>query len=49
MELRAAFPALARRLPGLEVASERLHYREMSIVYGIESLPVRLQPQGALR
>jgi cytochrome P450 len=49
MELRAAFPALARRLPGLEVATERLHYREMSIVYGVESLPVRLQPQGALR
>jgi cytochrome P450 len=48
MELRAAFPALARRLPDLQVASDRLAYRGNSIVYGLESLPVRLQPADAL-
>lgn len=48
MELRAAFPALARRLPDLEVATDRLDYRGNSIVYGLESLPVRLQPAIAL-
>ena len=49
MELRAAFPALARRFPDLTLATDRLDYREMSIVYGVESLPVRLQPEPALR
>ena len=48
MELRAAFPALARRLPDLQVASNRLAYRGNSIVYGLDSLPVRLQPADAL-
>ena len=48
MELRAAFPALARRLPALTVATDRLDYRASSIVYGLESLPVRLQPTPAL-
>jgi cytochrome P450 len=42
MELRAAFAALSRRFPDLAVASEELDYREMSLVYGVESLPVRL-------
>jgi cytochrome P450 len=41
MELRAAFPALARRFPDLALATDELTYREKSIVYGIESLPVR--------
>jgi cytochrome P450 len=41
MELRAAFPALARRFPDLALAADRLTYREKSIVYGVESLPVR--------
>jgi cytochrome P450 len=45
MELRTAFPALARRFPGLTVATDHLDYREMSIVYGLESLPVRLRPE----
>jgi cytochrome P450 len=49
MELRAAFPALARRFPDLAVDTERLAYREMSIVYGLESLPVRLEAAAALR
>jgi cytochrome P450 len=44
MELRAAFPALARRFPDLAVARERLDYRQLSIVFGVESLPVRLTP-----
>jgi cytochrome P450 len=44
MELRAAFPALARRFPELSVARERLDYRQLSIVFGVESLPVRLSP-----
>jgi len=44
MELRTAFPAVARRFPGLTVAAEGLDYRQMSIVYGLESLPVRLEP-----
>jgi cytochrome P450 len=45
MELRAAFPALARRFPDLELAVDpsELQYHEKSIVYGIEALPVRLR------
>lgn len=45
MELRTAFPALARRFPDLELAvdSAELEYHAKSIVYGIESLPVRLR------
>ncbi len=41
MELRSAFPAIARRFPDLAVAADRLEYREKSIVYGLETLPVR--------
>jgi cytochrome P450 len=44
MELRAAFPALARRFPDMAAATDRLDYREMSIVFGLESLPVRPHP-----
>jgi cytochrome P450 len=49
LELRAAFPALARRFPDLAVATDELDYRERSIVYGVESLPVRLRTGAALR
>jgi cytochrome P450 len=44
MELRAAYPALARRFPDLSLvtAAEDLHYHAKSIVYGVESVPVRL-------
>jgi cytochrome P450 len=44
MELRAAFPALARRFPDLQLAVDPadLEYHAKSIVYGIEALPVRL-------
>ena len=48
MELRTAFPAIARRFPGLAVAADRLDYREMSIVYGLERLPVRLEREASL-
>ncbi|NUR09657.1 MAG: cytochrome P450 [Nocardioidaceae bacterium] len=43
MELRTAFPALARRFPDLSLATDRLDYRQLSIVYGVESVPVRLR------
>jgi cytochrome P450 len=45
MELRTAFPALARRFPdlSLEVPVERLASRAQSIVFGLDALPVRLR------
>jgi cytochrome P450 len=49
MELRAAFPALARRFPELAVAVDERDYREMSIVYGLQALPVRLRREPALQ
>ena len=44
LELRAAYPALARRFPDLTLAvpAEELPYHAKSIVYGVESVPVRL-------
>ncbi len=44
MELRAAYPALVRRFPKLRLAipPEELAFRKLSIVYGVESLPVLL-------
>ncbi|MFC4784481.1 cytochrome P450 [Nocardioides sp. MAHUQ-72] len=44
MELRTAFPALARRFPDLALAvpPDRFDLRQLSIVFGIGSLPVRL-------
>jgi cytochrome P450 len=44
MELRKAYPALVRRFPGLRLATEAddLEYRKLSIVYGVEQLPVLL-------
>ena len=44
LELGIAYPALARRFPHLAVEADALDYRPMSIVYGVESLPVRLEP-----
>jgi cytochrome P450 len=44
MELRTAFPAIARRFPDLTLATDRVDYRQLSIVYGVDSLPVRLEP-----
>ena len=42
MELRVAFRALAQRFPDLELAIEpsELQFRDLSIVYGVKSLPV---------
>ncbi|WFB08253.1 cytochrome P450 [Streptomyces sp. LX-29] len=44
MELRAALPALVRRFPDmrLAVAPEELSFRKLSIVYGVDALPLRL-------
>lgn len=42
MELRAAYPALISRFPHMRLAvtPEDLKYRQVSIVYGVEALPV---------
>ncbi|HKN97206.1 MAG TPA: cytochrome P450, partial [Pseudonocardiaceae bacterium] len=44
MELRAAYPALVRRFPKMRLAvpAEQLNFRKVSIVYGVEALPVEL-------
>ncbi|MFE7356505.1 cytochrome P450 [Streptomyces sp. NPDC057543] len=44
MELRSAYPALAQRFPRMRLAvpPEELTFRKLSIVYGVESLPVHL-------
>ncbi|GAB3579492.1 cytochrome P450 [Amycolatopsis endophytica] len=45
MELRAAYPALVRRFPDLrlDIEPEQLSYRQTSIVYGVDTLPVRVR------
>lgn len=42
MELRTAYPALVRRFPNLRLAvpAEELSFRKVSIVYGLDELPV---------
>jgi cytochrome P450 len=42
MELRAAYPALVRRFPNIRLASpaEEINFRKVSIVYGLDALPV---------
>lgn len=42
MELRAAYPALARRFPSLQLSFplDEIEFRELSLVYGVQSLPV---------
>ena len=42
MELRMAFPALAHRFPDMRLAvpTADLDYRELSLVFGVESVPV---------
>jgi cytochrome P450 len=44
MELRAAYPALVRRFPGIALAvpPDQLSYRKLSFVYGVDALPVTL-------
>src|SRR5699024_3041443 len=45
MELRIAFKALAERFPYMQLAVDpsQLAFRDLSIVYGLEELPVRLR------
>lgn len=45
MELRTAFLGIARRFPDMRLAvpSADLNYRALSVVYGVESVPVRLR------
>ena len=42
MELRVAYPALVRRFPELRLAvpAHELTFRKVSVVYGVDSLPV---------
>ena len=44
LELRLAYPALLHRFPNLRLAVDpaTLPYRDLSMVYGLESLPVRI-------
>jgi len=42
LELRIALPALFRRFPDLAVAVEDPVFRELSIVFGVDALPVAL-------
>ena len=44
MELRMAFPTLATRFPDMRLAvpSEDLDYRALSLVYGVDAVPVTL-------
>ncbi len=46
MELRSAFRAIAQRFPDLQLACspDDLRFRQLSVVYGVEALPVRLRP-----
>jgi cytochrome P450 len=41
MELRAAYPALARRFPDMKLAEQDIPFTRSSIVYGVESLQVK--------
>jgi cytochrome P450 len=45
MELRVAYPALVRRFPDMRLAVDptQVPFRDASIVYGLESLPVLLR------
>jgi cytochrome P450 len=45
LELRIALPALFRRFPDLEVAVDEPAYRELSIVFGVDELPVTVWPR----
>ncbi|MDT3395815.1 cytochrome P450 [Streptomyces sp. B1866] len=46
MELRAAYPALVRAFPRMRLAVDpaALSFRRLSIVYGVDALPVLLNP-----
>jgi cytochrome P450 len=44
MELRAAYPALVRRFPGIRLGTDtsQLSFRKLSFVFGVDALPVEL-------
>jgi cytochrome P450 len=46
MELRAAFRAIAELFPDVEMAcsAQELRFRQLSVVYGVDALPVHLKP-----
>lgn len=44
LELRIALPALFRRFPHLEIAVDEPAFRRLSVVFGVDSLPVTLEP-----
>ncbi len=46
MELRTAYPALLQRFPQMRLAVpvKKLEFRKLSLVYGVEALPVELGP-----
>ena len=44
LELRIALPALFRRFPNLEIATQELEFRELSLVFGVDTLPVMVEP-----
>ena len=48
MELRSAVPRLVRRFPRLELAvpAGEVAFRDLSIVFGVDALPIRLVPGG---
>jgi cytochrome P450 len=48
MELRAAYPALVRRFPGIQLGADAsaLSFRKLSFVFGVDELPVRLAADG---
>ncbi len=50
MELRAAFSALGARFPRMSLAVEpgELEFQDLSIVYGLKSLPVRITAQDPM-
>ena len=50
LELRMAFPRLARRFPEMTLAVDpaQLRFRDQSIVYAVDSLPVHLGPTPSL-
>ncbi len=47
MELRTAFPALVRRFPQMRLAEGDLGFRQSSLVYGVDRVPVVPGPESA--
>jgi cytochrome P450 len=46
MELQIALEALLARYPMIELATDRVEWRQSFIIRGLESLPLRLQTQA---